>query len=89
VAGSSSTAALDAFGFSPDGRVALDLGESTGGFTDVLLERGAAKVYAVDVGRDQLDKTLRADPRVVVLEATEAMRLDTSFIKPFRPSSPT
>ena len=73
-------AALDAFGFSSDGRVALDLGASTGGFTDVLLERGAAKVYAVDVGRDQLDKTLRADPRVVVLEATDARRLDTSFI---------
>ena len=73
-------AALDAFGFSPDGRVALDLGASTGGFTDVLLERGAAKVYAIDVGRDQLDKTLRADPRVVMLEATDARRLDTSFI---------
>ena len=69
-------AALDAFGFSPDGRVALDLGASTGGFTDVLLERGAAKVYAIDVGRDQLDKTLR----VVMLEATDARRLDTSFI---------
>jgi 23S rRNA (cytidine1920-2'-O)/16S rRNA (cytidine1409-2'-O)-methyltransferase len=65
-------AALDAFGFSPEGRVALDLGASTGGFTDVLLTRGAAKVYAVDVGHAQLDQRLRADPRVVVLEATDA-----------------
>jgi 23S rRNA (cytidine1920-2'-O)/16S rRNA (cytidine1409-2'-O)-methyltransferase len=73
-------AALDAFGFYPEGRVALDLGASTGGFTDVLLSRGAVKVYAVDVGRDQLDKTLRANPRVVVLEATDARSLDASLI---------
>jgi 23S rRNA (cytidine1920-2'-O)/16S rRNA (cytidine1409-2'-O)-methyltransferase len=73
-------AALDAFDLSPEGRVALDLGASTGGFTDVLLERGAAKVYAVDVGRDQLDKTLRANPRVVALEATDARKLDDSLI---------
>jgi 23S rRNA (cytidine1920-2'-O)/16S rRNA (cytidine1409-2'-O)-methyltransferase len=74
-------AALDAFGFEAEGRVALDLGASTGGFTDVLLNRGAAKVYAVDVGRDQLDKKLRADPRVVALEATDARSLDASLVK--------
>ena len=73
-------AALDAFGFSPEGRVALDLGASTGGFTDVLLDRGAVKVYAVDVGRDQLDKTLRFDPGVVALEGTDARSLDASVI---------
>lgn len=73
-------AALDAFGFEAEGRVALDLGASTGGFTDVLLNRGAAKVYAVDVGRDQLDKKLRADPRVVALEA-DARSLDASLVK--------
>jgi 23S rRNA (cytidine1920-2'-O)/16S rRNA (cytidine1409-2'-O)-methyltransferase len=73
-------AALDAFSFSPEGKVALDLGASTGGFTDVLLARGAAKVYAVDVGRDQLDKTLRADPGVVALEATDARSLDVSLV---------
>ena len=60
--------------------MALDLGASTGGFTDVLLEHGAVKVYAVDVGRDQLDKTLRGNPRVVALEATDARRLDASVI---------
>jgi 23S rRNA (cytidine1920-2'-O)/16S rRNA (cytidine1409-2'-O)-methyltransferase len=73
-------AALDALGFEAEGRVALDLGASTGGFTDVLLNRGAAKVYAVDVGRDQLDKKLRADPRVVALEA-DARSLDASLVK--------
>ncbi|HEY6670312.1 MAG TPA: TlyA family RNA methyltransferase [Methyloceanibacter sp.] len=73
-------AALDAFGFEAEGRVALDLSASTGGFTDVLLNRGAAKVYAVDVGRDQLDKKLRADPRVVALEA-DARSLDASLVK--------
>jgi 23S rRNA (cytidine1920-2'-O)/16S rRNA (cytidine1409-2'-O)-methyltransferase len=74
-------AALNAFGFEAEGRVALDLGASTGGFTDVLLNRGAAKVYAVDVGRDQFHASLRADPRVVVLEATDARSLDASLVK--------
>jgi 23S rRNA (cytidine1920-2'-O)/16S rRNA (cytidine1409-2'-O)-methyltransferase len=74
-------AGLAAFGFDPEGRVALDLGASTGGFTEVLLARGVAKVYAVDVGRDQLHARLRADPRVVVLEDTDARSLDTSTIE--------
>jgi len=73
-------AGLDAFGFDPAGRIALDIGASTGGFTDVLLRRGAAKVYAVDVGHGQLDWTLRNDPRVVVLEKTNARRLSRAEI---------
>ncbi len=67
--------ALDHFGVAPEGRVALDLGASTGGFTDVLLARGAARVYAVDVGHGQLAWKLRGDPRVVVLERTNARNL--------------
>lgn len=67
--------ALDAFKLDPVGRTALDLGASTGGFTDCLLKRGAAKVYAVDVGHGQLDASLRADPRVVNLEKTHARDL--------------
>jgi 23S rRNA (cytidine1920-2'-O)/16S rRNA (cytidine1409-2'-O)-methyltransferase len=73
-------AGLEAFGLSPEGRVTLDVGASTGGFTEVLLARGAAKVYAVDVGRDQLHAVLKADPRVVSLEATDARRLDETLI---------
>ncbi len=75
-------AALDRFGpaFDPAGRVALDIGASTGGFTGVLLERGATRVYAVDVGRDQLHETLRTDPRVVSLESTDARDLDATLI---------
>src|ERR1700742_4437088 len=57
-------AALDAFGFDPKDRLCLDIGASTGGFTDVLLAKGAAHVHAVDVGRGQLDAKLRDDPRV-------------------------
>jgi 23S rRNA (cytidine1920-2'-O)/16S rRNA (cytidine1409-2'-O)-methyltransferase len=74
-------AALDAFGLDPAGRVALDLGASTGGFTDALLARGAASVYAVDVGRGQLHERLRADARVVALEETDARSLDASIVK--------
>jgi 23S rRNA (cytidine1920-2'-O)/16S rRNA (cytidine1409-2'-O)-methyltransferase len=74
-------AALESFGFEIEGRVALDIGASTGGFTEVLLARGAAKVYAVDVGRDQLHAKLRADPRVVVLEGTDARNLDKALVK--------
>src|SRR5262245_5298813 len=59
---------LDAFAIDPAGKVALDIGASTGGFTDVLLRRGAARVYAIDVGYGQLAWQLRQDPRVVVLE---------------------
>ncbi|MCS6802594.1 MAG: TlyA family RNA methyltransferase [Chloroflexota bacterium] len=67
--------ALAAFPIDPAGRVCADVGASTGGFTDVLLQRGAAKVYAIDVGYGQLAPTLRADPRVVVLERTNARAL--------------
>lgn len=84
--------ALDAFGVAVGGRVALDVGASTGGFTDVLLQRGAVRVYAVDVGYGQLAWTLRNDARVVVMERTNIRHLtslpeaidlgvvDTSFI---------
>lgn len=72
--------ALEHFGIDPSGRVALDVGASTGGFTDVLLQKGATKVYAVDVGHGQLDWRLRNDPRVVVLERTNARHLDATVI---------
>ena len=68
------------FGFDVTGAVALDVGSSTGGFTDVLLSRGAAKVYAVDVGTNQLAWKLRQDPRVVVHEQTNARNLERSII---------
>jgi 23S rRNA (cytidine1920-2'-O)/16S rRNA (cytidine1409-2'-O)-methyltransferase len=71
---------LDHFGFDVTGMVALDIGSSTGGFTDVLLSRGAAKVYAVDVGTNQLAWKLRQDPRVVVHEQTNARHLDGTVI---------
>ncbi|HET7851253.1 MAG TPA: TlyA family RNA methyltransferase [Methyloceanibacter sp.] len=73
-------AALDAFGLDPKGRIALDIGASTGGFTEVLLARGAERVFAVDVGRDQLHTKLREDRRVVVLEGTDARSLDAEII---------
>jgi len=68
-------AALDAFSIDPAGLVAIDVGASTGGFTDVLLARGAARVYAVDVGRGQLAERLRRDPRVVSMERVNARTL--------------
>ena len=64
-------AALDHFGFDPKGRVCLDVGASTGGFTQVLLERGAKRVYAIDVGRGQLHESLRGRPEVVSYEETD------------------
>jgi 23S rRNA (cytidine1920-2'-O)/16S rRNA (cytidine1409-2'-O)-methyltransferase len=67
--------ALDAFGVDPAGKDALDVGASTGGFTDVLLQRGAARVAAVDVGYGQLHERLRTDPRLTVLERTNARDL--------------
>jgi 23S rRNA (cytidine1920-2'-O)/16S rRNA (cytidine1409-2'-O)-methyltransferase len=69
------TAALDHFGLSPQGRVCLDLGASTGGFTQVLLERGAIRVYALDVGHGQMDGDLACDPRVVLREGMNARDL--------------
>jgi 23S rRNA (cytidine1920-2'-O)/16S rRNA (cytidine1409-2'-O)-methyltransferase len=84
--------ALDAFGVDPSGRDCLDVGASTGGFTDVLLQRGAARVIALDVGHGQLHPRLRGDPRVTVLErvnvrelrelpfAPELVTCDVSFI---------
>ena len=69
------SAALDAFEIDPAGRIALDVGASTGGFTDVLLQRGATRVYALDVGRGQLAEPLRRDPRVVSMERTNAREL--------------
>lgn len=71
---------LDSFGFSAEGLTCLDVGASTGGFTDVLLTRGAAKVYAVDVGYGQLAHKLRTDERVIVLERTNARHLDATLI---------
>ena len=70
--------ALDVFGIDPSGMVCLDIGSSTGGFTDCLLQRGAAKVYALDVGTNQLAYKLRVDERVVCMEKTNFRTLDVS-----------
>lgn len=72
--------ALDFFAIDPAGRVCLDVGASTGGFTDVLLARGAARVHAVDVGHGQMVERLRRDPRVRLLERTNARDLDAATI---------
>lgn len=69
--------ALDAFSVDPAGRVCADVGASTGGFTDVLLRRGAAKVYAIDVGRGLIHWRLRQDPRVVLMERVNARELES------------
>jgi 23S rRNA (cytidine1920-2'-O)/16S rRNA (cytidine1409-2'-O)-methyltransferase len=71
-------AALDHFGFDPGGDICLDVGASTGGFTQVLLAFGASKVYAVDVGREQLHARLRADAAVVSIEETDIRSLDAA-----------
>jgi 23S rRNA (cytidine1920-2'-O)/16S rRNA (cytidine1409-2'-O)-methyltransferase len=73
-------AALDAFAIDPRGMACLDVGASTGGFTDVLLQRGAARVYALDVGRGQLAESLRRDPRVVSMERTNARSIDAGTL---------
>jgi 23S rRNA (cytidine1920-2'-O)/16S rRNA (cytidine1409-2'-O)-methyltransferase len=75
-------AALDHFKIDPKGRVCLDVGASTGGFTEVLLERGARRVYAVDVGRGQLHASLRARPEVVSLEETDIRTLSPARLDP-------
>lgn len=72
--------ALDEFAIDVSGKAAIDLGASTGGFTDVLLTKGAAKIYAVDVGQGQLAWKLRTDPRVVVMEKTNARHLTAAQI---------
>jgi 23S rRNA (cytidine1920-2'-O)/16S rRNA (cytidine1409-2'-O)-methyltransferase len=72
--------ALEVFGIDPASRVAVDVGASTGGFTEVLLARGARRVYAVDVGRAQLHERLRNDPRVVVRERVNARRLSAADV---------
>lgn len=72
-------AALDQFAVSVRARTCLDIGASTGGFTDVLLQRGARRVYAIDVGHDQLHETLRRDPRVISREGTDIRRLDAAL----------
>lgn len=73
-------AALDAFGYDPSGLVCLDLGASTGGFADALLQRGAKRVHAVDVGHGQLHPRIARDPRVVSLEGTDARTLTRAEI---------
>ncbi|HEV2553768.1 MAG TPA: TlyA family RNA methyltransferase [Bosea sp. (in: a-proteobacteria)] len=77
--------ALDLFGYDPSGRVCLDVGASTGGFTDLLLKRGARHVVSVDVGRDQLHASLRGDPRVTSLEACDIRSLTPADL----PEEPT
>jgi 23S rRNA (cytidine1920-2'-O)/16S rRNA (cytidine1409-2'-O)-methyltransferase len=74
--------ALDRFGLSPAGAHALDVGASTGGFTEVLLARGAAHVHALDVGRDQMHPRLRADPRVTVHEGVNARAIPAGLVPP-------
>jgi 23S rRNA (cytidine1920-2'-O)/16S rRNA (cytidine1409-2'-O)-methyltransferase len=75
-------AALDHFGFDARGKTCLDVGASTGGFSQVLLERGAGKIYAVDVGRAQLHDSLRAHPTIVVLEETDIRGIDPALVDP-------
>lgn len=78
--GAKLVAALDAFAVDPAGLVTMDVGASTGGFTDCLLQRGAQRVYAVDVGYGQLDWRLRQDPKVIVLERRNIRYLERSAV---------
>jgi 23S rRNA (cytidine1920-2'-O)/16S rRNA (cytidine1409-2'-O)-methyltransferase len=78
-------AALDHFGIDPAGKTALDVGASTGGFTQVLLMRGAAHVFAIDVGHGQLHETIRTDPRVTSIEGLNARDLDGRHLERLRP----
>lgn len=73
--------AIEVFGINPEGCTCVDMGASTGGFTDCMLQNGAVKVYSVDVGYGQLDYRLRVDPRVVCMEKTNIRYMDTSLIK--------
>ena len=79
-AGLKLVAGLDHFEVSAEGRICMDVGSSTGGFTQVLLSRGAELVYAVDVGRDQLHASLRKDPRICVMESTDARSLTRTLV---------
>ncbi|VAX22570.1 RNA binding methyltransferase FtsJ like [hydrothermal vent metagenome] len=73
-------AALQKFGIDPSDKIALDIGASTGGFTDCLLQLGARKVWAIDVGKNQLDYRLRTDPRVISMEGVNAREIDQALI---------
>ena len=81
--------ALDQFNVNPEGRVCLDVGASTGGFSDCLLQNGASHVYGIDVGVDQMDKSIRNDSRVTCIEKVNARMLDdlirTKLLSPFEP----
>ncbi len=75
-------AALDRFGFDPNGRVCLDVGSSTGGFTQVLLERGSPRIYAVDVGRGQLDDRIAENKAVISIEETDVRQINPAVLVP-------
>ena len=79
---------MDWFGLDPAGSIALDIGASTGGFTQVLLERGAEKLFAVDVGHDQMDQALRSDPRVILREGVNARALTAGHLDGQAPGFP-
>ncbi len=78
-------AGLEASGFDPRGKVAVDIGASTGGFSQLLLQRGAAKIFAIDVGHGQLHDSLRNDPRVVCIEGLNARELNAEHLDHERP----